>query len=196
MRLSLIFIIFVSFLTVSNGYAANKSFENILELSEKGASQAQFKVGVIYESGQPILDMLPSELIEQNYEKAIFWYKKSAEPGNVKALTNLGRMYEDGEGVKQDFKKAREWYEKAIKSEKVDGFEEEDALYRLATLHYRGLGGPQNFKVALNLYKKAVLHSDAQLMVAYMYYKGEGVSGKNFYFIYIYCYIFSHKCRI
>lgn len=176
MMFSLVFILFVSLFVLPSGYAEDKSFEHILQLAEKGDADAQFDVGICYFLGEPALGMPPSELIEQNYEKAIYWYEKSAEQGNVKAQRNLGRMYEEGIGVAQDYQKARKWYEKAAKGEDLD------ALFRLATLHYKGLGGSQNFKEALDLYKRAAtLNPGAQYMVAYMYYKGQGVSGNDNY---------------
>ena len=33
--------------------------------------------------------------------------------GAVRAMSNLGLLYENGQGVAQDYAKAREWYEKA-----------------------------------------------------------------------------------
>ena len=51
--------------------------------------------------------------VEQDYKKAVEWYKKSAEQGNAVAQCNLGVGYVIGQGVEQDYKKAVEWYEKA-----------------------------------------------------------------------------------
>jgi TPR repeat protein len=51
--------------------------------------------------------------IEQDYEKAVQWYKKAAEKGYARAEYNLGVMFEHGKGVEQDYEKAVQWYMKA-----------------------------------------------------------------------------------
>ena len=47
------------------------------------------------------------------YKKAIEWYEKAAIQGYASAQSNLGAMYQNGQGVKQDYLKAKEWFEKA-----------------------------------------------------------------------------------
>ena len=49
----------------------------------------------------------------QDYVKAREWYEKAADKGDAGAMTNLGLLYDNGQGVAQDYVKAREWYEKA-----------------------------------------------------------------------------------
>jgi TPR repeat protein len=51
--------------------------------------------------------------VTQDYAKAHEWYEKAAGEDNAFAMINLGRLYENGQGVTQDYAKAREWYEKA-----------------------------------------------------------------------------------
>jgi TPR repeat protein len=38
---------------------------------------------------------------EQNYKKALNWYKKSAEQGNASAQCKLGAMYDNGNWLKK-----------------------------------------------------------------------------------------------
>ena len=52
-----------------------------------------------------------------DYEKAVYWFEKSAEQGNVIGQYNLGNMYENGEGVKQDYAEALKWYKKSAEQE-------------------------------------------------------------------------------
>ena len=49
----------------------------------------------------------------QDYAKAREWYEKAADKGDADAMSNLGLLYGNGQGVAQDYAKAREWYEKA-----------------------------------------------------------------------------------
>lgn len=51
--------------------------------------------------------------IEQSYEKAVYWYRKAAEQGNMVAQHNLGNCYYKGEGVTQNYNEAIQWYRKA-----------------------------------------------------------------------------------
>ena len=39
------------------------------------------------------------------------WYRLAVDQGYVPALTNLGNMYETGEGVAQDYVQAYMWYD-------------------------------------------------------------------------------------
>ena len=48
--------------------------------------------------------------IEQDKQKAVYWYTKAAKQNHSEAQYNLALMYEKGEGVKQDKEKAIYWY--------------------------------------------------------------------------------------
>jgi TPR repeat protein len=63
-------------------------------------------IGVRYSKGQGV---------EQDYEQAVFWYRKAAEQDEVNAQNNLGCMYRDGRGVVQDDDNAILWFRKAAK---------------------------------------------------------------------------------
>ena len=50
---------------------------------------------------------------EQNAPKAIEWFEKAAEQGLQGAMTTIGMMYREGNGVERDEEKAKEWFRKA-----------------------------------------------------------------------------------
>ena len=52
----------------------------------------------------------------KNYERAFYWYERSAKNGNAKAQRMIGKMYYLGEGVPEDHVKSFHWYEKAAKN--------------------------------------------------------------------------------
>ena len=58
--------------------------------------------------------------VEQNYEKAKYYYEMAAEKGNTDAMNALGHLYHSGEGVKRNLKKAVHYYEKAIENGNSD----------------------------------------------------------------------------
>ena len=47
---------------------------------------------------------------EQDYEKAIYWFRKSAEQGHINATYNLGLCYYYGQGVEGNSKQASEYF--------------------------------------------------------------------------------------
>ena len=51
----------------------------------------------------------------QDYDKAFYWFKKSAAQGYAPGEFDLGQCYKDGKGVAKDLKKARLWLQKAAK---------------------------------------------------------------------------------
>ena len=51
--------------------------------------------------------------VEQDYEEAVNWYRKSAEQGNAGAQQNLGFTYKWGHGVEQSDEEAVSWFRKA-----------------------------------------------------------------------------------
>ena len=75
-----------------------------LPSAEAGDSEAQTRVGEIFEQG---IDGNP------DYTRAAEWYRKAAEQGNSKAQFYLGTLYEKGLGVPQNFDLAMEWYQKS-----------------------------------------------------------------------------------
>ena len=61
------------------------------------------------------------EGIRQDYEKAFYWYEKSANQGLAMAQNNLGAMYYNGRGVRQNKKVAKEYFGKACDNGYQDG---------------------------------------------------------------------------
>lgn len=51
--------------------------------------------------------------VNQDYGKALAWYRKAADQGYAEAQHNVGALYENGWGVAQDVEQAKVWYQKA-----------------------------------------------------------------------------------
>ncbi|MDD3063871.1 MAG: tetratricopeptide repeat protein, partial [Massilibacteroides sp.] len=88
-------------------------------------------------------------IVDQDYEKAVYWYSIAAESGNNEAITELAQCYRDGKGVKKDVNKALELFKKAASN----GYEL--AYGWIGSLYDYGDLGP-NYEEALKWYKKAV----------------------------------------
>ena len=65
---------------------------------------AQCDLGNCYKQGRGV---------EKNLEKAVEWYRKSAEQGYDRGQFCLAGCFENGEGVPKDKEKALQWYKKA-----------------------------------------------------------------------------------
>jgi len=103
-------------------------------LAERGNADAQFQLGVMYESGQGVLrndaeaikwyrkaaeqgdavaqfnlGIMYAKGVSPNYAEATLWYRLAADHGLAGAQFNLGTMYEEGEGVSRDYVQAHMW---------------------------------------------------------------------------------------
>lgn len=123
---------------------------------------AQFELGQLYEFGKGV---------EQNYQKALEWYTRSAEAGLSKAEYSIGLLYEQGRGVAENYTMAAAWYQKA--AEKNDPW----ALNNLAFLYSHGRGVEQSDEKANELYIQAANlgHFQAQYNLAARYASGRGM---------------------
>ena len=99
----------------------------------KGNADAQYKLGEMYYDGQVVL---------QDYEEAVKWYRKSAEQGFAKAQYHLGLMYYDGTGVLQDYKESVKWYRTSAEQGFIP------AQYNLGLMYGKGQGVLQDYVMA------------------------------------------------
>ena len=98
-----------------------------------------------------------------------------AEAGNEVAQSNLGIMYDFGQGVPQDYKEAMKWYRLA--AEQGDA----TAQYNLGNLLNNGQGVPQDYAEAVKWYRLAAEQgrASAQSSLGVMYEYGKGVLQDN-----------------
>ena len=79
-------------------------FDEKVEAAEEGDKFAMAQVALAYLNGDDV---------DQDPEKAAYWYDRLADSGDSEAAFNLGLMYAKGFGVERDFIKASEYMEKA-----------------------------------------------------------------------------------
>lgn len=91
------------------GRGVKKSHPKALELvpiaAARGDTDAQSHLAYLYYAGK--------DGYAEDMKKALHWYSQSANGGNVKAMFNIGTMYENGHGVGRDVAVAKAWYKKA-----------------------------------------------------------------------------------
>ena len=84
--------------------AADQLTAEILQLARQGDPEAQFSIGLRYDTGDGI---------ERNPQEAAAWFKKAAAAGVAGACLYLGMKYEFGAGLARDPARAIHWYEQA-----------------------------------------------------------------------------------
>lgn len=123
--------------------ALSEDVKRHLELAYAGDASAQNELAIDYDEGR-------GGLVEDD-EQAVYWFRRGAEGGDAYAMSNLGLMYQYGNGVAQDFQQAAYWYEQAANAGNTD------AMAHLGTLHAYGRLGAVDFDAATRWYRKSLL---------------------------------------
>lgn len=139
------------------------------------AKEASLSADEMYERGE---DYFLGRGVEQDYAKAVMWYRKAAEAGHAGSMYFLGIMYEYGYGVTQDYAEAVKWYRKAAEAGHAFG------MHELGTMYERGNGVTQDYAEAEKWFRKAVKwfrkaaedgDVDGMFLLGWMYEYGEGI---------------------
>ena len=88
----------------------DKATAELTRRAQAGDEEAQFHLGLTYESGDGVERFPPT---------AAYWFTKAAMQGNAKAQQCLGSIYRRGDGVRRDAYKALFWYRKAAEQGSV-----------------------------------------------------------------------------
>ena len=113
--------------------------KQMLREAESGDAYAMVAVGSFYYTGRCGA--------EQDYAKALYWYTKAAERGNVTAISNLGYCYYYGRSIPVDMKKAFEMYCKAALLGDMA------ARYKCGDMYLNGYYVEQDQRTAFCIYK-------------------------------------------
>ena len=76
------------------------NFAERLALAEQGDACGQYMVGLTYANGDGV---------DQDYETAMIWFRRSAEQEHANAMFYLGSMYQYGNCGPIDFNQAKKW---------------------------------------------------------------------------------------
>ncbi|GAA9035236.1 hypothetical protein HpHA134_02120 [Helicobacter pylori] len=86
---------------------------------------------------------------KQDFSKAKGYFEKACDLNNGGGCSNLGVLYQNGQGVEKDLIKAAYLYSRACELKEGDG------CGALGGLYYNGDGVKQDFKKAAALFEKA-----------------------------------------
>lgn len=121
-----------------------------------------------------------SEEAPADFGKARVYFRQSAALGYTPAMSRIGDLYYNGDGIEQDDELALQWYEKAARQ----GFHM--AMMQAGRMYYLGRGTGQDFGQAMDLFYEVATvrenffmvrryNSLARQYVGQMYERGEGV---------------------
>ena len=121
---------------------SNIDVAGIISGAKSGDPKSQLLLGSLYEEGKGGMN--------QDYEQAANWYRKSADQGYAQAQYNLGLLYEDGKGgIEQDYYEAAQWYKRAASND----FSE--AQNNLGVLYIMGKGVIKDINQAELMFRRA-----------------------------------------
>ena len=142
--------------------APNDDLASLRQQAAAGDAQAEFALGNRYYRGLGIA---------QDYDQALFWYRKSADQGFAPAQNQLGSMHQHKWGAPRNYKLAAAYYRKAANQ----GYAL--AEYNLAGMFESGQDVRHDLKQAFAWYHKAADQNLAQAEeeVGYFYQNGYAV---------------------
>lgn len=85
----------------------------------------------------------------KQFLEALQIWKEESQNNNHQAMTNVGLMYLNGEGVEKDFTQAKEWFEKAAH------YDNASALYNLALMYQNKIEVEHNDTIARDYFARA-----------------------------------------
>jgi TPR repeat protein len=112
--------------------------QQLIELTEKGDSEAQFALALIHEYG--------NQGITRDPEKSATLLLQAGKAGIPGACLYLGLKYENGNGVKRSQTEAARWYSCAAEKNWAM------AQFHLARLYEKGEGVEENKDMAITWY--------------------------------------------
>lgn len=112
---------------------------------------------------------------QENYGRAFQFLAKAADAGSVKALLLLGRMYQQGNGVRQDFRRAFVCYRRAADKKDPEG------MFMTGCMYYNAEGISPDYAEAFRWFLAAAEkgHILSMQNLSIMYKEGIGVPKNN-----------------
>lgn len=145
----------------------HKEAEQLWQASAaQGSPHSQFALGALYSAGDAQAGA------QQDYPKALSWYRKAADQGHAGAQFNVGIFYANGQAVTRDIAAAAGWWRSAATQGHIE------AQFNLGLLYAQGEGVAQDLKEAALWWELAAKqgYAAAQFNLGIMYVKGQGVN--------------------
>lgn len=118
-----------------------KAVKDIEAQAFQDNAEAQHDLAAIYTAGHGGVD--------QNFEKAGFWFREASDNGIANARYNLGVLHHQGLGKERDLGRALYWYREAAKLDHAE------AQYNLGIAHIEGIGTNYDPRLAAAFFERA-----------------------------------------
>ncbi len=139
------------------------------QLADKGYGKAYFPLARMYGGGQGINENIEKK---EYYNRLAFnWCFANQGLNDPEIWTDLGYMYQNGQGLEQDDELAVFWYRKAAEQGYASG------QFNLGWMYDNGRGLEQDDELAVYWYRKAAEqgHARGQFNLGLMYQNGRGI---------------------
>lgn len=130
---------------------AEEALRYYLIAAEEGDAGAMNMIGILY-LGNEHYDPICAHLEITDYDKAFYWFKKSAKLKNVGAMINLAYCFYDGEGTPKNLEAARKLFLEVAEIEKRPLGLNTIAMGMLAKIYRE----KSDFEESFKWFKKAV----------------------------------------
>ena len=159
-------VLYVIGLDYFNNRLYQEAYYFFSKVTKKNQAIAENKIGDMYYYGD----------LEQNIDRAVEWYTKSAQHGNRYAQYTIGVFYEKGIGVAQNYDLAKKWY---FLSAQQGYFRAQE---KLGDIYSGGLGTKTDYELASKSYFQAALRcsSVAQYRLGVMLMEGIGIKADKY----------------
>lgn len=125
------------------------------EMAEQGLEVAQSNVAFMYNRGYGVKQILGDLAEKEQMRRALFWYKRAAELGNIDAYVKVGDYYYYG-GVGSELSSQIQNYEKSVYHyRRASELRNAQAMFNLGFMHEHGQGLAQDFHLAKRYYDMA-----------------------------------------
>lgn len=112
----------------------------------------------------------------KDFSKAMEYYKRAVELGNVDAMNNIGDMYVNGKGVQINIPVAIQWFMRALDKNPKYGM----AAYNLGIIYLNGNGVKINYQLAYNYFNIAIKFGEGKSYYGYACYFAGSILLNNF----------------
>ncbi|QLO37389.1 SEL1-like repeat protein [Klebsiella sp. RHBSTW-00484] len=147
-------------------YHTSKTLVSYAKAAEQKHAISRYNLGLLYEQGEDV---------EQDENRAFFWFSCAAKQGHADAQHSLGVCYREGKGTTQDFQQAIYWFMKSAVQENVY------AQYDLGRIYIDEASGMQDYVKAFYWFQKAAQQgfAHAQNHLGWLYYN-ETTGSRNY----------------
>ena len=130
--------VIVAQVVVAQGHKDARTIVQLREDADPGDANAMVLLGEHYR-----------DAVDPDFDRAISWFRKAIDRGDLSAMSSMGWMYFHGLGVEKDVGQALKWYRTAAEAGGHEG------MNNLGHLYLHGAGVKQDVQEAIRWFRKS-----------------------------------------